>query len=161
MMFIVIYSIVFCSGLVGMGCTCSRLWKGMCEVCTEAVHCVALWTRVTLRCGHVCSMYRGSPLRSTLNTGYIKVRTCVQYVPRQSIAWHFQHGLHEGADMCGSMYQRRNVSLRKTWIKSQAQHDEKSETTKIAVSLRSSTANVGLCGYILPTFGWFVWFSCR
>ena len=45
---------------------------GMCEVCTEAVHCVALWTRVTLQgFGHVWSMYRSSPLRSTLNTGYI------------------------------------------------------------------------------------------
>ena len=32
------------------------------EVCTEAVDCVALWTRVTLRCGHVWSMYRSSRL---------------------------------------------------------------------------------------------------
>ena len=63
----------------------------MCQVCTEAVHCAALGTRVTLgldmrqvcsplrrtlntsyiRFGHVSSMYRGSPLRSTLNTSYI------------------------------------------------------------------------------------------
>ena len=67
----------------------------MCEVCTEAVHSVALWTQVTSqlwtrvkyvqkqsiplhlehglhrRFGHVWSMYRSSPLRSTLNTGYI------------------------------------------------------------------------------------------
>ena len=35
----------------------------MCQVCTEAVDCVALWTRVTLQ-----------------------VWTCVKYVPRQSIA---------------------------------------------------------------------------
>ena len=35
----------------------------MCEVCTEAVHCVTLWTRVTLQ-----------------------VWTCVKYVPMQSIA---------------------------------------------------------------------------
>ena len=27
-------------------------------------------------------MYRGSPLRSTLNTGYIKLWACVKYVPR-------------------------------------------------------------------------------
>ena len=40
----------------------------MCEVCTEAVDCVALWTQVTLRCGHVWSMSRSSRLRSTLNT---------------------------------------------------------------------------------------------
>ena len=43
----------------------------MCEVCTEAVDCVVLWTRVTYRFGHVWSMYRSSPLRSSLNTGYI------------------------------------------------------------------------------------------
>ena len=35
----------------------------MCKVCTEAVHCVALWTRVTLQ-----------------------VWACVKYVPKQSIA---------------------------------------------------------------------------
>ena len=34
----------------------------MCEVCTEAVHSVALWTRVTLQ-----------------------LWTCVKYVPKQSI----------------------------------------------------------------------------
>ena len=79
---------------------CVALWTrvtlrcGLCEVCTEAVHCVALWTRVTLRCGHVWSMYRSSPLRSTLNTSYIKVRTCVKYVPKQSIAEHFEHEVH-------------------------------------------------------------------
>ena len=56
----------------------------MCEVCTEAVHSVALWTRVTshvctcVKCvplhhtfGHVWSVYRCSPFRSTLNTSYI------------------------------------------------------------------------------------------
>ena len=68
----------------------------LCEVCTEAVHSVALWTRVTLQLwtcvkyvpkqslpvalwntglhhnfGHVWSMYRSSPFRSTFNTGYI------------------------------------------------------------------------------------------
>ena len=42
----------------------------MCEVCTEAVHSVALWTRVTLQLG-----------------------TCVKYVPKQSITKHFEHGL--------------------------------------------------------------------
>ena len=49
----------------------------MCDICTEAVHCVALWTRVTLSFGHVWHMYRSSPFRSTLNTGYIKLWTCV------------------------------------------------------------------------------------
>ena len=82
----------------------------MCPVCTEAVHSVALGTRVTLQVlGHVSSIYRSSPFRSTWNTGYItgldmcpvcteavhsvalgtrvtlQVWTCVQYVPKQSI----------------------------------------------------------------------------
>ena len=58
-----------------------RTWKpirpgyitclGMCKVCTEAVHSVALWTRVTLH-----------------------VWACVKYVPKQSIPKHFEHGLH-------------------------------------------------------------------
>ena len=43
----------------------------MCEVCTEAVHSVALWKHgLHYNLGHVWSMYRSSPLRSTLNTGY-------------------------------------------------------------------------------------------
>ena len=56
---------------------CVALWTSyitgadICEVCTEAVHCVARWTRLHYRFGHVWSMYRSSPLRSTLNTGYI------------------------------------------------------------------------------------------
>ena len=83
----------------------------MCEVCTEAVHSVALWTRVTshictcVKCvplhhtfGHVWSVYRCSPFRSTLNTSYITrlymceactvtshVWTCVKCVRKQSI----------------------------------------------------------------------------
>ena len=44
----------------------------MCEVCTEAVHSIALWTRVTSQLWTcVKYMYRSSPLRSSLNTGYI------------------------------------------------------------------------------------------
>ena len=40
----------------------------MCKVCTEAVHSVSLWTRVTLQ-----------------------VWTCVKYVPKQSIPQRFEH----------------------------------------------------------------------
>ena len=40
----------------------------MCKVCTEAVHSVALWTRVTLQ-----------------------VWACVKYIPKQSIAQRFEH----------------------------------------------------------------------
>ena len=54
----------------------------MCKVCTEAVHSVALWTRVTLQ---VCW-------------------TCVQYVLKQSIPWHFEHGLHYRFGHVQSMY---------------------------------------------------------
>ena len=48
-----------------------QVWT-MRPVCTEAVHSVALGTRVIhYRFGHVSSMYRSSPFRSTWNTGYI------------------------------------------------------------------------------------------
>ena len=53
----------------------------MCEVCTEAVHSVAIWTRVTLQRW-----------------------TCVKYVPKQSIPWHFEHGLHYSFGHVWSMY---------------------------------------------------------
>ena len=45
----------------------------MCEVRTEAVHSVALWTRVTSQVWTCVKylMYRSSPFRSTLNTSYI------------------------------------------------------------------------------------------
>ena len=43
----------------------------MCKVCTEAIHSVALWTRVALQ-----------------------VWTCVKYVPKQSIPYYFEHELH-------------------------------------------------------------------
>ena len=48
---------------------------GMCKVCSEAVHSIALKTRVTLH-----------------------VWACVKCVPKQSIPLHLKHGLHY---MCG------------------------------------------------------------
>ena len=41
----------------------------MCEVCTEAVHSVALWTRQLWTC--VAYVYRSCPFRSALKTSYI------------------------------------------------------------------------------------------
>ena len=43
---------------------------GMCEVCTEAVDCVALWTG---------------------NTVTLQVWACVKYVPKLSVASHFEN----------------------------------------------------------------------
>ena len=53
----------------------------MCEVCTEEVHSVAPRTRVTSQ-----------------------LWTCVQYVPKQSIPQHFEHGLHHSFGHVWSMY---------------------------------------------------------
>ena len=58
---------------------------GMCKVCTEAVHSVALWTRVTLGLGmcRVCTEAVHSVAlwtRVTLGLGM-----CKKYVPKQSI----------------------------------------------------------------------------
>ena len=107
----------------------------MCEVCTEAVHSVALWTRVTSQLWW--SMYPSSPFRSTLNTGYItaldmcevcteavhsvalwtrvtsQLWTCVKYVQKQSIPQHFEHGLHHSFGHVWSMY--RSSPLRSTF----------------------------------------------
>ena len=48
------------------------VWACVKSICTEAVHCVALSTRVASQVwACVASMYRSGPLRSTLNTSYI------------------------------------------------------------------------------------------
>ena len=81
----------------------------MCEVCTEAVHSVTPWTRVTSQLWTCVKFVPKHPFRSTLNTGYItaldmcevctkavhsvapwtrvtsQLWTCVKYVPKQSI----------------------------------------------------------------------------
>ena len=62
----------------------------MCDVCTEAVHCVAFWTRVTSQ-----------------------VWTCVKYVPKKSIPKHFEHGLHHRFGHVWSMY--RNTMTTATY----------------------------------------------
>ena len=115
----------FCSTL-NTGCITAL---DMREVCTKAVHSVALWTRVTLQLwtSDVC-IGAGSPFCSTLNTGYItaldlcevcteavhsvalcirvtlQLETCVKYVPRQSIPEHFEHGFHYSFGPVWSMY---------------------------------------------------------
>ena len=60
---------------------------GMCEVCTEAVDCVALWTRVTLQ-----------------------VWACVKYVPKQSIAYHFEHGLQLRVWACVKYVPKQSIA---------------------------------------------------
>ena len=74
----------------------------MCEVCTEAVHCIALWTRVTSQLWTcVKYMYRSSPLRSTFNTITSQLWTCVKYVPMQSISYtDFDTNVITGLGMC-------------------------------------------------------------
>ena len=57
--------------------SCGEAGLDMCKVCTEAVHSVALWTRVTLQ-----------------------VWTCVKYVPKQSIPSTLNTGYITALDMC-------------------------------------------------------------
>ena len=54
---------------------------GMCKVCTEAVHSVALWTRALSQ-----------------------LWACVKYVPKQSIPWHFAHEHYHSSGHVLSMY---------------------------------------------------------
>ena len=87
---------------------------------------VALFVKSSF--GHVWSMYRSSPFRSSLNTSYItsldmcevcteavkskapwtrvtsQVWTCVKYVPKQSILKHLEHELHHRFGHVWSMY---------------------------------------------------------
>ena len=62
----------------------------MCKVCTEAVHCVALWTRVTscyitgLDMSKVCTEAVHCVALWTRVTS--QVWTCLRYVPKQSTA---------------------------------------------------------------------------
>ena len=49
-------------------------------------------------------MYGSSPFRSTLNTGYITALDMLKYVPKQSTAKHFEHGLHHSFGHVCSMY---------------------------------------------------------
>ena len=110
----------------------------MCEVCTEAVHSVPLWTRVTSQLwtcakyvpkqstastlntgyiastafGHAWSKYRHSPFRTTLNTGYI---TALDMCAVCGTAQHFEHELHHSFGHAWSMYRRS--PLRSTFEK--------------------------------------------
>ena len=60
----------------------------MCKVCTEAVHSIALWTLVTL-----------------------ELWACVKHVPKQSIPYHCEHGLHQSFGHVRKVY----ISCRKSW----------------------------------------------
>ena len=75
----------------------------MCEVCTEAVHSVALWTLVTSQvwtCVKVCTEAVHSVALSTRVTS--QVWTCVKYVPKQSIPFRstLNTSYITGLDMC-------------------------------------------------------------
>ena len=74
----------------------------MCEVCSEAVHSVALWTRVTLQLWtcEVCTEAVHSVALWTRVT--LQLWTCVKCVPKQSI---FEHGFHYSFGHVWSMYQ--------------------------------------------------------
>ena len=66
---------------------------GMCKLCTEAGHCVALWTRVTLQ-----------------------VWTCVKYVPKQSIPQHLPQP--KGVCVCVCTDESPKTCCVHRWVKS-------------------------------------------
>ena len=77
----------------------------MCEVCTEAVHSVALWTPgyiTALDMCEVCTEAVHSVAPWTRVTS--QLWTCVQCVPKQSIPQHFENGLHHSFGHVRSMY---------------------------------------------------------
>ena len=62
----------------------------MCKVCTEAVHSVALWTRVTLQVW-TCVKYVAVHSVALWTRVTLQVWTCVKYVSKQSIEQRFEH----------------------------------------------------------------------
>ena len=60
------------------------LGLGMCKVCTEAVHCVALWTRVYIRFGQMCKVCTEAVhcvalwTRVTLGLGMCPCQVCTE-----------------------------------------------------------------------------------
>ena len=64
----------------------------MCDVCTEAVHSVALWTRVASQLW-TCQVCTEAVHREALWTRVTsQLWTCVKYVRKQSTAYHFESG---------------------------------------------------------------------
>ena len=65
---------------------CITAWN-MCEVCTEAVHSVALWTRVTLQLWTCVKYVLVQAVHSVALWTRVTLQlwTCVKYVPKQSI----------------------------------------------------------------------------
>ena len=62
----------------------------MCKVCTEAVHSVGLWTRVTLQVW-TCVKYVAVHSVALWTRVTLQVWTCVKYVSKQSIEQRFEH----------------------------------------------------------------------
>ena len=65
---------------------------GMCKVCTEAIHSLALWPRTLSQLWAMCqvcteAVHSVAHWTWTLSQGW----TCANYVPKQSIAYHFEH----------------------------------------------------------------------
>ena len=135
---------------------------GMCKVCTEAVHSVALWT----------GTFRSSPFRSTWNTkaitalGMCKVCTeavhsvalgtrtlsqlwaCVKYVPKQSIPYSILKS--------AKMRKHANAKARKLeneWsTKTQkARKRRKRENTKTRKRENAKTRKLSMCPEALGT----------
>ena len=103
------------------------LGLGMCKVCTEAVHCVALWTRVTLGLG-MCKVCTEAVHCVALWTRVrLKVWVCVRvkYVQKHAM---------------------RQKMQKKKSPKAKTRPGKKG--TKARKGCVSGSANVPVCGYI-------------
>ena len=64
----------------------------MCKVCTEAVHRIAFWKQKLSQVVDMCKVCTEAVHREALwQRKLSQVWTCVKYVPRQSIAKHFEN----------------------------------------------------------------------
>ena len=134
----------------------------MCKVCTEAVHCVALWTRFTLGLGlckvcteavHCVALWT----RVTLGLGMCKV--CTEAVHCVALWTRVTLGL--GMCPCQVCTEARDATKNAKKKSPKAKTRPGKKGTKARKGCVSGSANVPVCGYIyiymwiiFPRWGW-------
>ena len=85
----------------------------MCKVCTEAIHRIAFWKQKLSQVVDMCKVCTEAVHRKALwQRKLSQVWTCVKYVPRQSIAKHFENKSYHRFRHVWGMY--RGSSSRST-----------------------------------------------
>ena len=134
---------------------CVALWTrvtlglGMCKVCTEAVHCVALWTRVTLGLGmcKVCTeAVHCVELWTRVTLGLHMCKVCTEAVHCVALWTRVTLGL--GMCPCQVCTEARDATKNAKKKSPKAKTRPGKKGTKARKGCVSGSANVPVCGYI-------------